>query len=621
MEKKILNVRRTTLLISLCLSLLIYVPISTQAIDVSDSEILLPADDTLALQRISITVWVKGTSGDVNGASVNISCPSGYFSATADVWATSTTDSNGLVSFDWYAPDTPTEISPINVTFSADINSGTDDFVVEKNVTVHPIDFSTSFMYANPTELYELHSASVTIYANTSIFPNRIEGVTVDLICDEGIFLDTGTATTSVITNYWGWVTVTWQANLSIIISSPLTVNLTADLSYTGKIVSTSLNEEIIVNPMDINSSTLEVSDTTVGGGYPVTVTARAVGDYGSVSHTEVLLDALDGEFTNGETNITALTDSNGYFVTTWTSPEVGTDLEIVITSIFRFPTTTLFKELNVTIEVQAFSHNFTNILTYSNATTATVGDYVLLSMETFNEIGQLVADANVTFTAPAGVFIGSGTDTIELITDATGSVSVVWDTSNIIVPIGGFDYHIDLSLIKEYYNTNSSVIIVHVNPDILTLETDSSATPLSIVEGANVTITVHVTANGFDIEGATVQILAQAGVFEFSSTETAAKNTDASGIVTFIWITSSLTVTVERDFEFSIQASLPGYTDSDVEYISITVEPDETHSTGPTDGDGLTTGEKIGILLGAVGGVLLIGTIAYMVLKKKAVN
>ncbi|MHA1345949.1 MAG: hypothetical protein ACTSO3_06100 [Candidatus Heimdallarchaeaceae archaeon] len=621
MEKKILNVRRTTLLISLCLSLLIYVPISTHAIDVSDSEILLPADDTLALQRISITVWVKGTSGDVNGASVNISCPSGYFSATADVWATSTTDSNGLVSFDWYAPDTPTEISPINVTFSADINSGTDDFVVEKNVTVHPIDFSTSFMYANPTELYELHSASVTIYANTSIFPNRIEGVTVDLICDEGIFLDTGTATTSVITNYWGWVTVTWQANLSIIISSPLTVNLTADLSYTGKIVSTSLNEEIIVNPMDINSSTLEVSDTTVGGGYPVTVTARAVGDYGSVSHTEVLLDALDGEFTNGETNITALTDSNGYFVTTWTSPEVGTDLEIVITSIFRFPTTTLFKELNVTIEVQAFSHNFTNILTYSNATTATVGDYVLLSMETFNEIGQLVADANVTFTAPAGVFIGSGTDTIELITDATGSVSVVWDTSNIIVPIGGFDYHIDLSLIKEYYNTNSSVIIVHVNPDILTLETDSSATPLSIVEGANVTITVHVTANGFDIEGATVQILAQAGVFEFSSTETAAKNTDASGIVTFIWITSSLTVTVERDFEFSIQASLPGYTDSDVEYISITVEPDETHSTGPTDGDGLTTGEKIGILLGAVGGVLLIGTIAYMVLKKKAVN
>jgi len=621
MDKKKLSNRSTILFVSLCLSLLIYVPISSQAIDVSDSEILLPADDTLALQRISITVWAKGTSGDVNGALVNISCPSGYFSATLDVWETDTTDSNGLVSFHWYAPDTPTEISPIIVTFSADITSDTDNFIVEKNITVHPIDFSTSFMYANPTELYELHNASVTVYANTSIFPNRIEDVTVDLICDEGIFLDSGTATTSVTTNYWGWVTVTWQANLSIIISSPLTVNLTADLSYTGKTVSTSLNEEIIVNPMDIDSSTLEVSDTTVGGGYPVTVTARAVGDYGSVSHTEVLLDALDGEFTNGETNITALTDSNGYFVTMWTSPEVGTDLEIVITSIFRFPTTTLFKEINVTIEVQAFSHNFTNILTYSNATTATVGDYVLLSMETFNEIGQLVADVNVTFTAPAGTFIGSGTDTIELITDVTGSVSVVWDTSNIIAPIGGFDYHIDLSLIKEYYNTNTSVIIIHVNPDVLTLETVSSTDPLSIIKGANVTITVHVTANGLNIEGATVQILAQAGIFEYSSTEIVAKNTNASGIVTFTWITSSMTVTVERDFEFSIQASLPGYTDSDVEYISITVEPDETQTTDPPNGDGLTTGEKLGILLGAVGGVLLIGTIVYMVLKKKAVN
>ena len=621
MKIKTLNYRSTILFVSLCLSLLIYVPISTQAIDVSGSEILLPADDTLALQEISITVWANGTSGDVNGASVNISCTSGYFSATADLWDVDTTDSNGLVSFDWYAPDTPTEVSPINVTFSADITSDTNNFVVEKNVTVHPIDFSTSFMYANPTELYELHNASVTIYANSSIFPNRIEGVTVDLICDEGNFLDSGTATTSVTTNYWGWVNVIWQANLSVIISNPLTVNLTADLSYTGKIVSNSLNEEIVVNPMDINSSTLEVSDTTVGGGYPVIVTARAVGDYGPVSHTEVLLDALDGEFTNGETNITALTDSNGYFVTTWTSPEVGSPLEIVITSIFRFPTTILLNELNITIDVLAFSHNFTNILLNANATTATVGEHILLSMETFNEIGQPVAYANATFTAPAGTFIGSGTDTIELITDAAGSVSVVWDTSDISAPIGGFDYHIDLSLIKEYYNTNSSVITVHVNPDVLTLETASSADPLSIIKGANVTITVHVTANGLDIEGATVQILAQAGVFEYSSTEIASKNTDASGIVIFTWITSSMTVTVERDFEFSIQASLPGYTYSDVEYISITVEPDETQTTDPPDGDGLTTGEKLGILLGAVGGVLLIGTIVYMVLKKKAVN
>ena len=179
-----------------------------------------------------------------------------------------------------------------------------------------------------------------------------------------------------------------------------------------------------------------------------------------------------------------------------------------------------MLKELNATIEVQAFSHNFTNIILNANATTATVGDYILLSLETYNEIGQAVIDANATFTAPAGIFVGSGTDIIELLTDASGSATVVWDTSAIVAPIGGLDYHIDLSLIKEYYNTNTSLLTIHVNPDVQTLETDSFATPTSIVQGANVTITVHVTANGVDIEGATVQILAQNGIFENSSTE-----------------------------------------------------------------------------------------------------
>ena len=147
------KVSKFLFLIILCVSLLTYTSIQTQAIDVSDSEFIMPTD-TLALQRIELTVWAKGSSGDVLGASVNISCEQGTFELSANVWAIDTTDGNGEVSFWWIAPDTPTEVSPIDVLITADISSSPDSQIINQNITVNPIDFSTSSIDINPDTVF-----------------------------------------------------------------------------------------------------------------------------------------------------------------------------------------------------------------------------------------------------------------------------------------------------------------------------------------------------------------------------------------------------------------------------------------------------------------------------------
>ena len=121
------------------------------------------------------------------------------------------------------------------------------------------------------------------------------------------------------------------------------------------------------------------------------------------------------------------------------------------------------------------------------------------------------------------------------------------------------------------------------------------------------------------NIEGATVQITALSGVFDSSGDVVATLNTDSSGLAVFTWITTDMTVTSKTDYTFDIQATLPGYDTSDLEQILVEVNPVATEPTTPT-GDGLTQNQMLGILFGAVGGLLVIGTVSYMILRKKPV-
>jgi len=616
--KKNQNIGKNSVLIILCISLLTFSSPTVQATDVSNSVFVMPSE-AIALHRVELAVLANGSQGNVNGASVNISCSQGTFELSGGLWAVDTTNSSGIAEFWWVAPDTTTEVDPINVTITADITSSPDNIVIYQNITVNPIEFSDSVLDVQDDPVYELHNSRITVVVRSTVFPYNIVGATVDLSCDEGIFEDTQTATTSGITNSEGKLDVIWLANLSLIISSPLIVNIYADISYTGKTVTDNLTKTITVNPMDFDSSTLQLSDYDVGGSYPVTVTVRAIGAYGPVSNADISLDALDGSFENSKTNISGVTDADGYFVQEWIAPDVGSDIDIVITAEIRFNYTTLEKIINATVSVRSFMHNFTTIDIAANPLIGTVGDTIELTLTTLNEIGLPIYNASATFTAPEGVFVGSGMDNITVQTDVSGVAIVVWDTSSLTTPIGGLSYQIDVSLIREYYNTNTSDVSVFIDPVVLKLETYSTTDPTSITVGADVTITVHVTANSMNIEGATVQITALSGVFDSSGDVVATLNTDSSGLAVFTWITTDMTVTSKTDYTFDIQATLPGYDTSDLEQILVEVNPVATEPTTPT-GDGLTQNQMLGILFGAVGGLLVIGTVSYMILRKKPV-
>ena len=616
--KKNQNIGKNSVLIILCISLLTFSSPTVQATDVSNSVFVMPSE-AIALHRVELAVLANGSQGNVNGASVNISCSQGTFELSGGLWAVDTTNSSGIAEFWWVAPDTTTEVDPINVTITADITSSPDNIVIYQNITVNPIEFSDSVLDVQDDPVYELHNSRITVVVRSTVFPYNIVGATVDLSCDEGIFEDTQTATTSGITNSEGKLDVIWLANLSLIISSPLIVNIYADISYTGKTVTDNLTKTITVNPMDFDSSTLQLSDYDVGGSYPVTVTVRAIGAYGPVSNADISLDALDGSFENSKTNISGVTDADGYFVQEWIAPDVGSDIDIVITAEIRFNYTTLEKIINATVSVRSFMHNFTTIDIAANPLIGTVGDTIELTLTTLNEIGLPIYNASATFTAPEGVFVGSGMDNITVQTDVSGVAIVVWDTSSLTTPIGGLSYQIDVSLIREYYNTNTSDVSVFIDPVVLKLETYSTTDPTSITVGADVAITVHVTANSMNIEGATVQITALSGVFDSSGDVVATLNTDSSGLAVFTWITTDMTVTSKTDYTFDIQATLPGYDTSDLEQILVEVNPVATEPTTPT-GDGLTQNQMLGILFGAVGGLLVIGTVSYMILRKKPV-
>ncbi len=610
---------KVLIFIVLCVSLLTSTTTTIQATDLSGSDFIMPTE-AIALQRVELAVKASGTQGDVSGASVNISCSEGTFELSGTTWVVESTNSSGIAEFWWVAPDTPTEIDPINITITAEIDSSPDSNTIYQNITVHPIDFSTSALDIQDDPVYELHNSRITVVVRSDIFPNNIVGATVDLSCDEGVFEDTDTATTSGITDSEGEVNVVWFANTSIIYS-PLIVNITADISYTGKTVTRNLTETITVNPLDADSSTLELSDYDVGGSYPVTVTLRAIGDYGPVSNADIFLDALDGDFENGLSNTTGVTDQDGYFIQEWIAPDVVADVNITITAEIRFQgaSTPILNILNKTILVQSFMHNFTLISLVADPTSGTVGDTIDISITVLNEISLIVPYANATFVAPGGEFVGSGTDTITVQTDVAGMALVTWDTSSLITPIGGLSYQLDVTLIKEFYNTNTSEVNVFIDPVILKLETSSTPVPATIVQGANVTITVHVTAASQNIEGATVQIVGLSGKFASSNDVFASLNTDSSGLVVFTWITTDMTVTTTADYSFDIVATLPGYETSDVEQMSIEVGPFEIESTTPTGG-GLSQNQMLGILLGAVGGLIVIGVVSYLIIHKKSV-
>jgi len=241
------------------------------------------------------------------------------------------------------------------------------------------------------------------------------------------------------------------------------------------------------------------------------------------------------------------------------------------------------------------------------------------------NELGYTVEDAEITFNAMEGEFVGFDALTAKINSSSEGIASVVWNTTDLSPPIpNGQDYPITINIVKEFYNSEEDSIDIHVNPIILKLNSSTTPDKTTITQGENVTFTVFVSAGEQGVEGATVTITALAGTFASSGNQIASLETNSTGYVTFVWITEDMTVTTAKNYAFTIDAALPGYDSSEQETVTILVNPVDTGGTEPTQTTtptgGLSTMTKLGILLGALGGVVLLGGLGYFLISRRGV-
>jgi len=600
---------------------LLFISTTTHATNLDNSTIEASPSDVYELHTTTIKVTAIDTEGSVEGATVNISAVDGKFVDNSMKWIEVTTDANGEATVDWIAPATENETSELNVTITAEFTSGSDSIIKEMNITVHPIELDLSTISITPDPVYEMQNATVEVVAEGQY--GVIKGADVHFECDDGIFPEYGTSTVDLQTDSQGKAIIIWQADLVNLLSNLVYVNITANITYTERIVNFNLTDTVNVNEVDFDNSVMSVSATSIGGGYPVTITVTAEGSLGKISGASISLDALDGQFPNGETTIEGLSDSNGEYETTWTAPDVSSDIDIIITATLTLEKTIAMKQIEKTITVTPIIHNFTNIEISANNTEVNVGQKVELTINVLNEIGDPVTNASATITAVEGVFVSSGTETVKTNTSDLGTITVVWDTSSLNPPITGQYYPITVSLVKEYYDTNSTSINIKVNLVIVQLETQTVPAKTSITQGENLTFTVLVTANGHPVENATVTITALSGVFASSGNQIASANTNSSGYVTFIWVTADMVVSTAKNYTFTITAGLPGYDSSDTETVIITVNP--VSSNGGTDStetptEKLSTMAKLGILFGVTGVIALMGIVGYFVIKGRGI-
>ncbi|MHA1868452.1 MAG: hypothetical protein ACTSXD_10455 [Candidatus Heimdallarchaeaceae archaeon] len=597
---------------------------SVYAADVSGSIIQASPSDIYEFQITTIKVTSKNGAGTaLGGVKVNISAEEGSFVENEMKYIILTTDTNGVASADWKAPEAKSAIEEKEVTLTAVFTSGSDTSTKELNVTVYPLSFDESTITVDPDPVYETQNSTIEITAKGTY--GTIAEASVHLTCDDGIFPDSDTFEIDVQTGSDGKVQVIWNADLTTLVSELNYVNFTASITYSGSTATKDLTGTIHVNELDLSSSTMTASSTDVGGGAHVSIVVTAEGALGVISNAKVELDALDGHFANDGKDITGYTNSSGKFETEWIAPDVSNAIDIILSGTVSVDNTLATEELDeITITVNPVVHNFTIDLV-ANASEVIAGEPVELTVTLTNELGDAVEEAEITFNAMEGEFVGFDAITAKINTSSEGIASVIWNTTDLSPPIpNGQDYPITISIVKEYYNSKEDSIDIHVNPVILKLSSITTPDKTTITQGENVTFIVYVSAGDKGVEGATVTITALAGSFASSGNQIASLETNSTGYVTFVWMTKDMTVTTAKNYNFTISSALPGYDSSEQETVTILVNPVSTGGTEPiqtnTPIGGLSTMTKLGILLGALGGVVLLGGLGYFLISRRGV-
>ena len=312
-------------------------------------------------------------------------------------------------------------------------------------------------------------------------------------------------------------------------------------------------SESAVTTIMVRNLTPLEVSVTlsnyAVNYNDQVLVTVHVSDGINAVENAAVTLFSVKG---GSFTPLSGLTNSSGYFTTTFTAPNVTEIANVRIigrASITGYADGSSYKYLKVlpplTVQVAA------EPATIKSEETATVTVYVTLGLE------QPVADALLIMWSDYGDLSASIG-----VTDVDGSATFLFTAPQTLSQIS---VTITATAVKMGYAEQHGQGIITVEPKALIAEI--SADPAIIVSEAESTITAHVTCDTAPISNATVTVSSDRGGDFSTTTGTTDLDGDAEFVFTAFQTTTMISATI------TVTATKSGYVDGEGQ-LAITIAP-----------------------------------------------
>ncbi len=263
----------------------------------------------LSEETADITIDVKSNEQPVPNANVTISSDGGTLSTE-----TGTTDSNGILILDFFAPQTTTRRS---ITITARATKGEYmDGMGQAVITIEP-KILTIQIVAEPNVTISEAKLNVTVHVEYATIP--IMGANVTVMAEYGNFSET-----TGLTDTNGYVKFIFIAPA---VNSSSSINIIALATKDGYAENRS-QLEITVNPrtfnIQINAPSVESEGATT-----ITIYLACKEDATPVAGANVTISSTDGNFPV----VTKITDTTGYCAFVFNAPSTTTQLSITITA------------------------------------------------------------------------------------------------------------------------------------------------------------------------------------------------------------------------------------------------------------------------------------------------
>lgn len=397
---------------------------------------------------------------------------------------------------------------------------------------------SIGYINTRPTAVFMVDRSlippneDVVFFATDSFDPDSPNGRVDRYLFNFGDGYSSGWTTLSVVMHKYS-INGTYYANLTVI----------DDYGTASDVVFETINVQSLP-PLQVSAS---LSNSTIHEEDQISITVHVTDGTTAVENATVtMFSVIDGNFTQSS----GLTNAAGFFVTTFTAPDVAEKTHIRIVaraSKTGYADGAAHKYLEVSpfLSIQLDS----NPDVVKSEGTSQVLIYVKSNDEP-------VVNASVTVSSSLGS-LSSGIGA----TDLNGVFSVVFTAPQTTTFL---DALITAEATKDGYMDGSGQITIDIVPKILNVQIETQ--PTATISETNVNVNVHVEYEAIPIAEAGVTITAESGNFSTTSLLT-----DGDGNATFTFTTPP--VSTQSKITITVEASKPKYATGQSQ-IELTVNP-----------------------------------------------